>query len=150
MSHILYKTHNIQFYLDESVPCLVNEWCGFIKSEDFRAAILKLVDILKQQKTTYPTLSMLADTRTLGALTRTDLEWVTTEINPLYVGAGVTHEAFLLSQNAFGNSALNRYTKQTTTNGIFTVQLFDDMEKAKAWLKAEMTDQSVHSDQWIN
>ncbi len=138
MSKILYETHNIRFYIDESIPCLVNEWHGFIKSHDFRAGILKLAEILEQQRPLYPKLSMLADTRTLGALTRVDLEWVTNEINPLYVDAGVTHEAFIVSQDVFGTSALNRYTKQTTEHGIFTVQLFDDIEKAKTWLKAEL------------
>ncbi len=140
MPNMLYETRNVRFYIDESLPCLVNEWDGFIKSQDFREAILKLVDVLRQQKEIYPKLSMLADTRTLGILSREDLEWVTKEVNPLYVDAGITHEAFLLSDDAFGASALNRYTQQTTEHGIFTVKLFSDIGDAKAWLSIEMAD----------
>jgi hypothetical protein len=135
MSKILYETANVCFYIDEKIPCLVNKWSGFLPSKDFRNAILKLVDILKQERPNYPKLPMLADTRMLGVINHKDLEWVTAEINPLYVEAGVTHEAFILSENAFGAASLNRYITQTTIYGKFTVKLFNDLDEAKDWLQ---------------
>ena len=133
---ILFSTNNIRMYIDEDIPCLVNEWIGFIKSADFRAGILKLLEIYTQQKVHYPKLHLLADTRTLGALKREDVTWITEEINPQYTVFGATYEAFVVSENAFGQASLQRYVVQTTAQGSFTVQIFDTIENAKAWLKS--------------
>lgn len=133
---ILFSTNNIRMYIDEEVPCLVNEWSGFIKSADFRAAISTLLEIYKQQKPHYSKLYLLADTRTLGVISREDLAWVTDEINPKYTALGAIYEAFVVSENLFGQASLQRYVVQTTAQGIFTVQLFDTVEAAKTWLKS--------------
>lgn len=133
---MLYETKNVQMFIDESVPCLVNVWNGFLPSVEFRRSILKLVDILKEQRPKYPKLTLLADTRTLGVISRNDVQWVSDEINPIYLEVGVQFEAFVLSKDAFGQVAVNRYVSQTTEKGEFIVQIFNDMEKAKAWLKS--------------
>jgi hypothetical protein len=133
---MLYETKNVQMFIDESVPCLVNVWNGFVPSIEFRQSILKLVELLKEQRPNYPKLHLLADTRTLGVISRNDVEWVTQEINPLYLEAGAQFEAFVLSKDAFGQIAVNRYVSQTTAKGEFIVQIFDDLEKAKDWLKS--------------
>ncbi len=133
---ILFSTNNIVFYIDETVPCLVNEWRGFIKSSDFRSGILKLLEVYKEQQPHYQNLHLLADTRTLGVINREDLAWITEEINPQYVALGAHYEAFVVSENAFGQISLNRYIVSTMEKGNFTVQIFDTMENAKAWLKS--------------
>jgi len=133
---ILFSTNNIVFYIDETVPCLINEWRGFIKSSDFRSGILKLLAVYKEQQPHYQTLYLLADTRTLGVISREDLAWVTEEINPQYVALGTHYEAFVVSKDAFGQISLNRYMVSTTKKGNFTVQIFDTMEDAKAWLRS--------------
>lgn len=133
---ILYETKNVQMYIDESVPCLINVWNGFIPSKNFRDAILKLVELLKEHRPNYPKLHLLADTRTLGVVSRDDVQWVSNEINPLYLEVGTQFEAFVLSQDAFGQMAVKRYVSQTTEKGSFTVQMFTDIDEAKAWLKS--------------
>lgn len=136
MSKMLYETDRVQMFIDESVPCLMNVWNGFVPSAEFRQSILKLVDLLKEQRPHYPKLNLLADTRALNVISRNDIQWVTDEINPLYLEAGAQFEAFVLSKDAFGQVAVNRYISQTTKQGIFSVQMFDDLEQAKAWLKS--------------
>lgn len=136
MSDILYETKNVSFYINESVPCLVNKWNGFIPSAKFRQHILKLLEVAKEHRPLYPKLPLLADTRTLGVISRIDLDWVTEEVNHLYVEIGIQHEAFVMSQDVFGNVALNRYITQTTKHGIFTVQIYPSLEEAIAWLKS--------------
>jgi len=133
---ILYETKNVQMYIDESVPCLINVWNGFIPSKNFREALYKLVDLIKEHRPHYPELHLLADTRTLGVVSREDVAWVSSEINPLYLEAGSQFEAFVLSQDAFGQMAVKRYASQTTEKGSFTVQMFTDIDEAKAWLKS--------------
>lgn len=133
---LLYETKNVRFYIDETVPCLVNEWYGFIKSDDFRIAILKLVDLLRAYRPQYSSLSMLADTRELGILTRADVEWVAQEVNPQYLEAGATHEAFVLSKDEFGKLSVTRYVTKTNDEGEFVVRMFDSVQAAKEWLRS--------------
>lgn len=133
---MLYETQQVKFYIDESIPCLVNEWYGFIKSEQFREYILKLVDLLKEHHSHYGQLNMLADTRELRILPPKDIEWVNQNINPLYMKNGANFEAFLVPKDKYGEMSVDRYIRQTTQYGDFIVQLFDSLDKAKAWLKS--------------
>ena len=133
---MLYETQDVKFYIDESIPCLVNEWYGFIKSELFRKYILKLVDLLKENHSNYGQLNMLADTRELRILPPKDIEWVNQDINPLYIENGASFEAFLIPKDQYGGMSINRYIRQTTQNGDFIVQMFDSLDKATAWLKS--------------
>jgi hypothetical protein len=72
----------------------------------------------------------------MGVISRNDLQWATEEINPLLLDAGVKYEAFVISKDAFGQIAVNRYVTQTLKQGSFHVQIFDDIESAKQWLKS--------------
>jgi hypothetical protein len=133
---ILHETDKIQMFIDESVPCFVGIWTGFIPSKEFRENILKKVELLKEYCPKYPKLHSLVDARTMGVISRNDLQWATDEINPLLLEAGVKYEAFVISKDAFGQVAVNRYVTQTLKQGSFHVQIFDDLENAKQWLKS--------------
>jgi hypothetical protein len=142
---MLYDTQHVKFYIDESIPCLVNEWQGFIKSELFREYILKLVDLLKEHHSKYGHLNMLADTRELRILPPKDIEWVNQHINPLYIENGASFEAFLLPKDEYGGMSINRYIRQTTKHGDFIVQMFDSLDNAKAWLKSVYQESTLSS-----
>jgi hypothetical protein len=133
---ILHETDKIQMFIDESVPCFVGVWNGFIPSKEFHENMLKKVELLKEHCPKYPKLHSLVDARTMGVISRNDLQWATEEINPLLLDAGVKYEAFVISKDAFGQIAVNRYVTQTLKQGSFHVQIFDDMESAKQWLKS--------------
>jgi hypothetical protein len=135
-SKMLYETQHVKFYIDESIPCLVNEWHGFVISEQFREYILKLADVLKEHHSQYGQLNMLADTRELQVIPPKDIEWVNQNINPLYVENGAGFEAFLVPEDEYGKMSINRYIRQTTQHGDFIVQLFNSLDKANAWLKS--------------
>ncbi len=132
---VLYESPNLKIYIDESVPCLVNEWSGFVNGPTFREHILTLVDLLKQHSPHYGQLNMLADTRHLNVIAAEDVQWVSQHINPLYVKHGAAYEAFVLPKDAFGERAVKRYMRSSTSEGVFTVKLFDSMGSAKSWLK---------------
>lgn len=133
--NMLYTTDNVRIYIDNHVPCMVNEWDGFIRSVDFRDAILKLVELLGEHSPQYGTLNMLADTRKLQVIAPKDLEWIQQEINPLYVKNGASYEAFVLPEDVFGQHAIDKYIEMTTSEGMFTVCNFDSLDKARTWLK---------------
>lgn len=133
---LLYSVKNLRCYVDSSIPCIVHEWDGYIKSADFRRHMLNLQEIAAQQRPLYPKLSILADTRALGIISRADLDWVVQEINPAYVAMGVTHAAFVMPQDIFGNSSLQRYVVQSTKHGDFITQIFADIAAARTWLQS--------------
>ena len=133
---MLYETQHVKFYIDESVPCLVNEWRGYITSTLFREYILQLVELLKDNRTKYLQLNLLADTLKLEVLSPLDGEWVTQSVNPLYLENGAAFEAFLVPSDKFGEMSVDRYIRQTTKHGEFAVQMFDSLDNAKAWLRS--------------
>lgn len=133
---IIYETKNVRMYIDETIPCLVGIWDGFMPSKAFRENILKSVELLKEYRPKYPNLAIFEDTRTLGIVSRADVQWVLEEITHLYLEIGVRYEAFLLSKDAFGQLAVQRYASQCTDKGQFIVQTFDSYDEAYQWLKS--------------
>lgn len=132
---LLYYAKNINCYIEPDIPCIVHKWDGYVKSSDFRQHMLNLLDIAAQQRPLYPKLPILADTRTFGIISRADLDWIVQEINPSYVAIEINHVAFVMSQDIFGNNALQRYVVQSTKHGDFITQLFADIAEARTWLK---------------
>lgn len=136
-SPVLYQAPGIVFTLDLEIPCIVNEWSGYIPSEAFRRGIEQLVECLRRcrEEHGFTTLNLLADTRRLGVLPRQDVDWVNQEINPRYLENGASHEAFVLPRDAFGATAVKRYVMSNDQHGPFTVGLFEDIATARDWLR---------------
>lgn len=132
---MLYQTEKVKMYIDKEVPCLVNEWLGFLTSKDFREAIIKLVELLAKHSPNFGKLNMLADTRKLNVVSPKDLDWINEEINPQYVKSGASFEAFVIPEDIFGEKSVKKYIESTTSEGIFTVKMFTTIEEAKEWLK---------------
>lgn len=130
----LFKDRGISVYLDEEVPCLINEWNGFVPSYRFREYILKLLDIYKEHSQNYECLALLADTRKLHVLSADDTSWVSREINPKYIESGCRYEAFLAPRDICGESAVKNYIDESTSAGPFTTKMFSSLSEAKSWL----------------
>jgi hypothetical protein len=133
---MLYETQHVKFYIDETVPCLVNEWRGYITSALFREYILKLLDLLKDNRPKNGRLNLLADTLKLEVLSPLDVEWVTQTVNPQYIEHGAHFEAFLVPIDKFGEMSVDRYIRQATNQGEFVIQMFDSLDDAKTWLRS--------------
>jgi hypothetical protein len=133
---LLFNDDGVSIYLDEDVPCLVNEWTGFFPSAQFRKHILNLFEIYQQVYQAHSNLTLLADTRQLQVIKPADLLWVANEVNPRYVELGCHYEAFIVPEDEFGKASINRYVRHSTSAGNFVTQEFASMAEAKSWLKS--------------
>ncbi len=138
--NILFSMAGVKMWIDDDIPCLINEWDGFITSDNFKKAIRKLVSLLGEYSGEYGKLNMLADTRNLAVISTKDLDWVNTEINSQYVKNGASYEAFVIPEDAFGKNSVKKYVEMSTSEGVFTAKYFASIEEAKSWL------QEVHND----
>lgn len=131
----LFSEQRLSIYVDEEVPCLVNEWNGFVPSDQFRKYILTLLDVFKEIHQRYEHLTVLADTRKLEAIAPSDIDWVSKNVNHEYVSRGCHYEAFIVPEDVFGQAAVKRYVKESTSAGMFVTKMFDKAADAKSWLK---------------
>lgn len=60
-------------------------------------------------------------------------EWMQKEIMPLVIKAGLRYHAMVIPKNIFAKLSTNDYKMAVKD---YEVQLFDDIDKAKAWLKS--------------
>ena len=132
----LFCDFGISIYLDEDVPCLVNEWNEFLPSDQFRRYILKLLAIYQQVRQSQDHLTLLADTRNLSLISPADTKWVASEINPRYVELGCHYEAFIVPENEYGKFSIDSYIRHSTSMGPMITRKFTNIAKAKSWLKA--------------
>lgn len=131
----LFEEDRISIYVDDDVPCLVNVWNGFVPGEKFRQYIRTLLEVYKEVYQKYDHLPLLADTRNLQAISPKDIDWVAKEMNHRYVELGCHYEAFIVPQDVFGQAAVRRYTKQSTSAGTFITNIFSNSTDAKNWLR---------------
>jgi hypothetical protein len=136
LKKVLYENKHLQIFIDESVPYMAHVWNGFVPSVELRNGILKLTELFKEYAPKYPRLHLLGDTRTLGVISREDMKWLVEDMTPFYVEAGAKYEAFIVSKDAFGQLAVNRYTSQTTEKEYLVAKIFDNTEEALDWLKS--------------
>lgn len=134
---IVYDDSMVQMYLVPEVPSL--EWAfkpgNFIQSADFRRYLDIYLDLYRTYAPNFDYLAALYDTRYMGVLHTDDLDYASQINTPLLVAAGLRHEAFVLSEDVFGQLAVDDYT--SAVEGLATAN-FTTIEQARNWLKACM------------
>ncbi|UII21390.1 hypothetical protein [Fulvivirga ligni] len=133
---LLEKSKGVLEY-DESVPCVIGRFNGFMKSEEFRSFLLKGLDYCKQYKPKGKPIMWLADTRAHSVQQKEDTDWVATDWNPKALEAGVAYVAFIVPENVFGEMAVKNYMNQTAKYGKETMHIgmFSTIDQAKKWFK---------------
>lgn len=118
--------------LDTEIPALVTTSKKALVGKTFRRVMEQTLTTYIEVKKDYPHLFWLADISKMAAYKPEDQQWMQENWNPRLNKAGVTHMALILPENIFGQLGIKKYVK---ANISFVAQLFDDMEKAKSWLK---------------
>ena len=116
---------------DASIQAVSLLWKGYAEGEDFRAGFDRGVELLKQKQAS----RWLADCRLQGPITLADQQWMNQVWHPRAAAAGMRWVA-LVSPTSSVARLSNRYivTRVNSTDLVFNH--FDDMESARAWLRA--------------
>ncbi len=129
MSH--YDRRWITIRYDESVQAVWVEWKGYAEREDYRSALNAMIELLQQRKTN----RLLADCLSLGPITQADQQWTNTDWHPRALLACLRWTAIVSPRAAVARLSLKQII--TTINSVEVVtNHFDDIEVARAWLRA--------------
>jgi hypothetical protein len=130
----LFENEYVKLSIDESVPCL--EWIGkngFIPSEEFRLSEEKSLEFYRAYKKTYLKMEWFVDARYIDTIFPKDTQWLVDEILPQFAAAGLTKEAFVVSESALGKMTVDYY--KSAAGQTIEIRMFDTVEAAKNWLK---------------
>lgn len=132
-----YNTKWCKIYYYEDIPCIHLDWFGFAKPDEFKEACDFSLNLLKEKKVS----KMIADNSKAKIVSIENQKWLTEDWFARAYDEGYRTSAVVVSTNIFNEVAIKNIVNQID-DGKFTVQYFDDLEKAKAWLK-EFKDEVV-------
>lgn len=110
--------------------CLVQTWKGFCTSEEYRDGMRKSVEFFIQKRCK----NFVSDASNASLLKKEDTDWVTSEITPQFVKAGMQLLNLVLPESAFTKMTimnLENAEKEAKNSGM---AYFNSLESALASL----------------
>ena len=129
-----------QIYLDEpylsirwrSVPqILFAEWKGFATSEEFRAALLKGVQAMRE----HHVVGYVSDARKAKVFVDEDLRWVSEVWLPQAVKAGLKRMAMVTAEEGLGKALIEDVAKEIDNHGL-SMRRFNSVAAATVWAQS--------------
>jgi hypothetical protein len=117
--------------LDEGVPCLVVEWCGYATSAQFRFVHEMMILLLLR----HGLRKVLADNTNLRLIAAEDQAWVADDWLSRAVAAGYEVGAITQSGYYFAKLSLESVV-QKGAEGL-TLRFFGDVAEARGWLRSQ-------------
>lgn len=115
-----------------SVPqILFAEWKGFATSAEFRAALLKGVQAIRE----HHVVGYVSDARKAKVFVADDLRWVSEVWLPLAVTAGLKRMAMVTAEQGLGKSIIEGVAKQIDNHGL-SMRKFNSVAAATVWAQS--------------
>jgi hypothetical protein len=137
MVKTVFEENYITCYFDDSIPVLSHRWKGHVSNENFRAALMRIIDTFKQLKKEYPTIAWLGNTTDLGILSLDTQSWLRDKWTPILIQAEVRHHALVVPKDVFAKFAMNKFKDNADAHhqdSIITGH-FPDEKLAHEWLR---------------
>jgi hypothetical protein len=129
----------IECYLDDSVPVLAHFWKKHPNKDEFKAALLKMIDHFKSQKKLYHNLTWCGDTTNLGVLSLETQNWLNEKWSGIMVEAGVKYHALIVPKDVFAKHAMKKFKDSIDhTKDELIIAHFMDEPSAFEWLKERL------------
>ncbi|MEM9828986.1 MAG: hypothetical protein AAF944_00030 [Bacteroidota bacterium] len=103
----------------------------FATSEEFKMGLNKGLDLLVERNTE----NWLADLRKMDVIDSDDEKWSNKDWFPRALVGGVKKMALIPSEDIFNNMSVESIMNEVAGTGL-VVHDFDDVEKAKTWLRS--------------
>jgi hypothetical protein len=127
-------------YLDEpylsirwrSVPqILFAEWKGYATSAEFRAALLKGVQAIRE----HHVVGYVSDARQAKVFVTEDLQWVAEVWLPQAVKAGLQRMAMVTAEQGLGKAIIEDVAKEIDNHGL-SMRKFESVAAATVWAQS--------------
>jgi hypothetical protein len=114
--------------LDADVPCLTVVWKREASSEQLRAVLEKLIELIRQHKIS----KVLGDDTALPQIQPEDQDWIVRDWMPRAVEAGLKLAANKSPEAYFGRLAVETIK---ANQSLLAIRSFEHFEEARRWLK---------------
>lgn len=119
---------------DELHKCVYTEWKAFANSAEFRAALMRALDAIRDHKA----VAYLSDTRNVKVVVHKDQDWVDEVWRPLLVASGLKRFALVTAASGLGKVTVEDVIDRVHNRGLL-MRHFDSIDTARSWL-AEVTE----------
>jgi hypothetical protein len=114
---------------EDANQCLHTEWKAFANSQEFRSALMKVVEAIRENHA----VRYLSDTRKIKVVVREDQDWADETWFPLVVAAGLKRFAAVTAEAGLGKLTVEEVFDAVHIKG-FEVRKFDSVAGARKWL----------------
>lgn len=128
MLHYDKKWCKIYYY--EELACVHLDWIGFAKSDQFKEACNFSLELLREKKVT----KMIADNTKSKVVSVEDQDWLMADWFPRAYKEGYRTSAVIVSTDVFNKVAVKNIVNKMD-KGKFVVHYFENLDKAKGWIK---------------
>ena len=114
---------------DPELKCVIQTWKGFSGSKNFRASILKTIEIFK----VYDVEAIISNTQESEVVKQSDADWTANYANPILVEHGLRKMAFIVPKNVVAQWSVDHFMEETAEQQL-AIQYFDNLTEAQAWI----------------
>ena len=119
-----------KIYYYEDLSCVHLDWFGMAYNDQFQEACNFSLQLLEEKKAN----KMIADNTKSKVVSIESQNWLMENWFPRAYEVGYRTSAVVVSTDVFNKVAVKNITNKMD-KGKFTVQYFENLEKAKVWIK---------------
>lgn len=123
----------VRLEVDQQHGMITSTWNGFVPSEEYRAALWRIHDEVRDRHLQL----WISDTRAMGAILHADEKWSLEVFMPEIIKLGLRRVAVVRGEDYFTHTATERMVDATAEVAPFKVELFADPAEAERWLLKE-------------
>ena len=116
---------------DKVHNCVLSEWKGFANSVEFRAALTKGLQAVRERHAT----GYVSDTRKIKVIVHEDQLWANETLIPLMVASGLKRLAMVTAEAGLGKVTVEEIVRMVDNKGLL-MRTFDSVPEAMRWVRA--------------
>jgi hypothetical protein len=115
---------------DDEHQCVYSEWKGFANSPEFRSALMKGLEAIREHNAT----RYLTDSRKVKVIVREDQEWVNDSWIPMAAADGLKRLAVVLADSGLGKLVVEEIVQMNDNERGVVSRTFRSVPEALKWL----------------
>ena len=115
---------------DRSHNCIISVWKGFANSAEFRAALGKGLEAIRERHA----LAYVSDTRKIKVIVHEDQAWANETLIPQMAAAGLKRLAMVTADAGLGKVTVEEIVKMVDNKPLL-MRSFDSMQAAMRWVR---------------
>jgi hypothetical protein len=119
----------LHMHWDRSHNCVISVWKGFANSAEFRAALGKGLQAIRERHA----VAYVSDTRNIKVIVHEDQDWANETLIPQMAAAGLKRLAVITADAGLGKVTVEEIVK-LVDNKPLLMRSFDSMQAAMRWV----------------